>query len=96
MEENDPQGGYRWSAVLAGAATMFFMAWFLIAIVLLETNRGVHAWYVAGGLTLVAVALLVPRRTRRAGGGALLGMAIGSILGSGVCAAMVGTGPVIG
>jgi hypothetical protein len=88
-------GTYDAGNMLSAVAVTFILSWLLLAVVVMGSNSGMAARYVAAGMVVVALAVLVPKRTRQAGGGALLGMVVGIILGSGTCTAMVGTGCVL-
>jgi len=87
--------GVKASVVVGGAVLGFAGSWVVLFLLLLTTNRGMDAWYATLALLVIAALLLVPRRTRQAGAGMVIGVMIGAIVGAGVCAAMVGTGPVI-
>ncbi len=87
--------------MLRGAALGFIASWVLTAITLLvlystygdSTLLNVLGYCALGFPAAVSLALLVPARTRYLGAGLLMGFAIGSILGAGVC---VGSGVVSG
>ena len=81
--------------MLSAMAVTFILSWLLLAVVVMGSNSGMAVRYVAAGMVVVALSLLVPKRTRQAGGGALLGMTLGLVLGSGTCTAMVGTGCIL-
>ncbi len=87
--------------VIGGAVLGFISSWLLTAITLLvqystygdSTLLNVLGYCALGFPAAVSVALLVRARTRYLGAGLLMGFAIGSILGAGVC---VGFGVVSG
>ncbi len=79
--------------IIGGAVVGFISSWLLLAVTLLvlydtlgdSTLLNVLSW---GALVLPAVvsgALLVPSKTRYWSAGLMVGLAIGSILGAGVC-----------
>lgn len=85
------------SSVVGGLILGVLASWILLAFLVLETNRGSDAWWGALAAAVVFAALVVPRRTRQAGAGLVLGLAVGLIVGAGACAAMVGSStPVLG
>ena len=95
MPAEDTPAGRRTSTgqVIGGAVLGFIASWLLTAITLLvlystygDSTLLNVLYYCALGLpAAVSVALLVPARTRYLGAGLLMGFAIGSILGAGVC-----------
>ena len=99
----DTPAGRRTSTypVIWGAGLGFIASWllaFITGIILYNTYSN-SIWLnvaIYGALALpaiISVALLVPSRTRYWGAGLLIGVAIGSVLGAGVC---VGFGVVSG
>ena len=86
--------------VIAGAVVGFVATWVLFGVVLVTiyaqygdstgTTQDVIA--VAGlvGLPILFGLLLIPRRTRYWGAGVMMGLAIGSISGAGVCGGFFG------
>ena len=105
MPAEDTPAGRRTSTgqVIGGAVLGFIASWLLALIIgfALYTTYGDSnsIWLsvaIYGALALpaiISVALLVPSRTRYWGAGLLIGVAIGSVLGAGVC---VGVGQVLG
>ncbi len=86
--------------VIGGAALGFFADWFLFTVVLfaIYANYGdstgtVQDVLAFGSLLFLPVLLgllMVPRRTRYWGAGFLIGLAVGSMTGAGVCAGFFG------
>ena len=90
----------RTGQVIGGAVLGFVATWLLFFVVVMS----VYAQYgdsagttgdIVGGAGLLALPvvfglLLIPRRTRYWGAGFLMGFAIGSISGAGVCGGIIG------
>ena len=99
----DTPAGRRTSTgpVIGGAVLGCIVSWLLAIITGFalyttygDSNSTTVSIYGALGLpAIISVALLVPSRTRYWGAGLLIGVAIGSVLGAGVC---VGVGVVSG
>ena len=97
-ENNAAEPPLRTLPVLGGAVLGFAATWFLLTVAILvlydQQLTGAMEWVVPAvalfGLPVVSALLLIPRSTRRWGAGFLLGVAIGSITGAGVCAGFVG------
>ena len=95
---HDEERPLRKLPVIGGAILGFISTWVLLTIAILVLYgtqvTGFLEWLVPAvalfALPVVLGLLLVPERTRRWGAGALLGLAIGSITGAGVCAGFVG------
>lgn len=96
----DPRPGdanpIHWAAILGGAVLGCFGTWALFAVVLLveftqygdntTTAQGVLLGAALLLIPAVSGALMIPRRTRQLGAGSLMGVAIGSLVGAGICA----------
>lgn len=90
----------RTGQVIGGAVVGFILTWLLFAVVVMSvyaqygesTGTAQNVLVGAGLLTLPIVfgLLLIPRRTRHWGAGFLMGFAIGSISGAGVCGGFIG------
>ena len=97
MNDNDERP-LRKLPIIGGAILGFISTWVLltVAILVLYSTQltGFLEWLVPAvalfGLPVIFGVLLIPERTRRWGAGALLGLAIGSITGAGVCAGFLG------
>lgn len=86
--------------LVGGAVVGFLVSWVGFAVVAIamystfgDSSSGAQTAAALAGLLVlpvVATALMVPRRTRRAGAGFLMGIAIGAIAGAGVCGAGIG------
>ena len=86
----------RWGAVVGGAVLGFIASWLLFTIALFglmatytdDTSDTGGTVLLVGSLLLVPVVcgvLMISRRTRQWGAGALIGVAIGSLVGAGIC-----------
>ena len=93
----------RWGAVVGGAVLGFIASWLLFTIALLtmlatyseDTSDTGGTVIMVGSLLLVPAlsgALMLSRRTRQWGAGALIGVAIGSLTGAGICITSIATG----
>ena len=83
---------------IGGAVLGFVATWLLLTIAILVLYGaqlgGVLEWLVPAaallGLPVLSGLLMIKERTRRWGAGFLIGVAIGSITGAGVCAGFIG------
>ena len=87
--------GIRWASLLGGAVIGWLLSWalFTVAIFTIYASVGgsggaaveVAAFLVLFAVAVVSLAVLFRRGRPQWGTGVLLGMAIGSIVGGGVC-----------
>ncbi len=90
------------ATVVGGAVLGFAGSWVLFALVVMamytaygdstSTGQTVIAFTALLALPVVGLALMVSPRTRHAGAGLLMGVAIGSVVGAGICGAVIGSG----
>jgi hypothetical protein len=57
-----------------------------------STGQNVIGFAALLALPLVGLALMISPRTRHAGAGLLMGIAIGSVVGAGICGTVIGLG----
>ncbi len=83
-------------SLLGGALLGVLLSWLVIALSALATlessGAGVVMVIAFVGPPLLCLALLMSPRTRYAGTGVVIGLAVGTITGSGVCATLAGLG----
>lgn len=100
MSEGTNEGRIRALQLVGGAVLGFLADWFLFTVSLFAvyanygdstgTAQDVLAFSGLLGPPIVLGLLLVPRRTRYWGTGFLMGVAIGTMTGAGVCAGFFG------
>ncbi len=99
---NRVEWGGRGATIARGAVAGFVLSWAVFAVVVFLTYAALGdsssalatALPVVGLLALPVVSglLMIPRRTRHTGAGLLMGVAIGSVVGAGVCGAVIAGG----
>lgn len=95
-DENAVHRSINVAAVIGGAVLGFIASWVLAAVTIITlystSGDSTSTWQLAlvfSALALVpviSIAMLLLRRTRQWGAGMLLGVAVGSVIGAGVCA----------
>ena len=91
-DEKRGPGTIEWTDVIGGAVLGLVGSWLLFAVVILvfyeSMGDGATNWVAACALFTIPVcagAVLIRRGRGQLGSGLLLGVAIGSIIGAGVC-----------
>ncbi len=95
-----PSRRYHWALILVGVA-IGFVAWVVVSFTaIISTGFGESSTGLSGTAAVVflvalaagAVGLIVWRRTRELGQGIILGIAIGMVVGAGLCAPLLLSG----
>lgn len=97
-----PRAPVRWGAVIGGAVLGFVATWLLFALVVLgmystfgdsaTTQQNVIGLAALLALPVITLVLMLSPQTRHAGAGLLMGIAIGSVVGAGICGTVIGFG----